>query len=101
MRVLPMKISDALVVWTPVWLPTHKWPPGHIRVIPALDADRAQFDCCQAAEGEDAFIETNTPEQKLFALLLLLNAITVRDGVNPKAAREAFMAITEYRQMIS
>ena len=101
-----MKAADADVVWTPRWASRHgKQCPmtGTVRVERRLSGwARTPGDLWVTPDRAfDFYSGKLTPDKRLLSIFILFNTLTVRDGIDPLAAHEAFLEIDEYRESIS
>ena len=101
-----MKITEADVLWVPIWrseesdagdicvrrhgthsrsqYPNHMWMPA---------TDMGPYGTVHTAKMDGT--------RRLLAMFILFNTVVVRDGIDVKRAHEAFLAIDEYRKTIS
>ena len=96
-----MKITDAVVVWTPTWADSPH--AGSIRVERHGSGwQRTPGDLWMppASLGPYGGKATDRTKQ-LLAMFILFNTLTVRDGISPNTAHLAFLQIHEYRNAIS
>jgi hypothetical protein len=77
------------------------WNPGsnQVRVVRHPDTLRVS-DGLRMTDGACEFERWADPAQRMKWLLQIFNAMVVRDGVDPQAAHQAFLAIPEYRNTI-
>ena len=89
-----MKMSDAVVVWTP--------RTDLCRVERHLSGSkRTKGDRWQKADRCYDSLSSSPPandDQKLMLLFILFNTLVMRDKVDVQAAHRAFLEIDEYRQ---
>jgi hypothetical protein len=94
-----MKIIEADVIWTPMWSEHENACRGQIRVEKRGPAhQRTPGDLWVHAGIRSALLDPNFFALHLF---ILFNTITVRDGIAPMDAHNAFLQIDEYRDLIS
>ncbi len=96
-----MKACDALIAWTPVY-----WQGpgrGEIKVGPLPRSDRSDWTKPYAFTGGAAFMNVREllGAESVARVFVDFNTAVLRDGIDPKAAHEAFLAIDEYAEYIS
>lgn len=100
-----MKITEAVIVWTPVDSEVGAPWRGAVRVERHHDNwARTPGDRWMPTDSLGEMGEVSTkgdPIKQLLAMYLLFHTIVVRDGIAPMDAHEAFLAIDEYRRSIS
>lgn len=101
-----MKACEALIAWTPAD-PVPGFPPdpmaGKVRVgLRANKGQRCWADAYEMTGGAD-FPEVRAlrGDASKARLFIDFHTLVVRDGIDPKAAHEAFLVIDEYRTSIS
>lgn len=98
-----MKYSEALIAWTPV---RHRHRPettGQLQVGPLLSLSENRWAKRFSCSGGAAYVATRklAGDQAVARLFIEFHTLVVRDGIDPQAAHEAFLAIDEYRKSIS
>lgn len=89
-----MNIDQADVIWTP--------GTNLCRVELRLSGWRRTYgDRWMHANSWGGVGQHTGGDNELLAMFVLFNTIVVRDGVDPQAAHNAFLAIDEYRKTIS
>jgi hypothetical protein len=108
-----MKMTDADVIWTPVFEPAvlKDYPQlaaanaGHVRVERHLSGwQRTPGDRWMPATRLGGMGQVSTkddPIKQLLAMFILFNTLVVRDRIDPFRAHQAFLDIDEYRRTIS
>lgn len=97
-----MKAADANIAWTPLGYDGLKSATaGRVQVGPRsnpggwMDSYPAWV---YAVESSDI---AESPGRAAWRLMVNFHTLVVRDGINPQVAHQAFLAIDEYRAMIS
>jgi hypothetical protein len=103
-----MKAKDALFAWTPVHWDSSRSAAtcGKVRIGPLLrkgDIDWTDHPIKYSHTGGAAYTAWRTcePTKRLAMIFIEFNAMVVRDGIDPKEAHKAFLAIDEYRDAIA
>jgi hypothetical protein len=97
-----MKFTECMIAWTPQSYAD--WKPdlaGTVEVGPW--PDETGWSDKHARTCGACFTEVHKQEQwqRNWRLFVDFHTLTVRDGIAPQKAHEAFLAIDEYRQLIS
>jgi hypothetical protein len=100
-----VKAAEALIAWTPAkdWY-ADRPTSGQVKVGPLLRREsEPDWTAPYAMSGGAAYtVRRDMPEWQQIAMVFIeFHTLVVRDGIDPKVAHEAFLAIDEYRQRIS
>lgn len=97
-----MKAKDALIAWNPAHL-TDKARSTDVAVGTLLEMGQRDWTAPYLLTGGAAEVSWRQMEGDLMRARLFIefHTLVVRDGIDPMAAHEAFMAIDEYRASIS
>jgi hypothetical protein len=95
-----MKYRDCIIAWTPLSWPDHN-TAGMVEVGPHPDRTGGS-DKYAMTIGACWLARWTMPHWQQVALMLTdFHQIVVRDGIDPQVAHRAFLAIDEYRRVIS
>jgi hypothetical protein len=100
-----MKAAEALVAWTPDNGIFGHWKTtvGKVAVGPLIREGQSDWTDPFAFTGGAAYFARRKKKGwPLVAMVFIdFQTMVVRDGIDPKVAHEAFLAIDEYRQRIA
>lgn len=99
-----MKANEALIAWTPAHPGGRKEATsGQVKVGPLLGEHDPDWTAPYACTGGAAYthVRQATGWKSIAMLMIAFQGLVVGDGIEPKAAHEAFLAIDEYRQRIA
>jgi hypothetical protein len=95
-----MELVDAVVAWTPPFWAAQTETGGQVRVGPLKHSNWKR-----AFTMTDGAVFTNwrgLPKlERELLMFVIFNQIVIRDGIDPKAAHNAFFEIDEYRRLIA
>jgi hypothetical protein len=98
-----MKAREALIAWTPNEPAYPAEYRGRVRVAPLALGGGSLLKPVYSRTGGAAFVATRhmKGDQSALRLFIEFHTLVVRDGIDPQAAHEAFLAVDEYRDLIS
>lgn len=98
-----MKAAEALIAWTPAHIEGHA-TAGQVKVGNLLSQENPKdWSRPYLMTGGAAEVRRRELEgwEAVAFVFIEFNTIVARDGVDPKVAHEAFLAIDEYAERIS
>ncbi|SRR6266508_1369674 len=98
-----MKAHEALIAWTPVGTPDFEQTAGEVVVSALPCAGGHDWVAFFERVGGAAYVERRKLRGDASTLRMFLDfhQIVVRDGIDPRDAHEAFLAIDEYAESIA
>ena len=94
-----MKYRDCIVAWTPSYGPyDHLETVGEIAVGPHPDTTGWSRKYAFTSGAPDS--KAMSDQASVAAMLVTFQKAVMSDGINPRKAQAAFLAIDEYRRMV-
>ena len=96
-----MKAHEALIAWTPADFDSPT--AGQVKVGALTIPSGPDWTAPYRFTGGAAFVDRRSwrGDKSVRMLFVEFNTLVVRDGIDPKVAHEAFLAIEEYAEVYS